>query len=90
MPKSTNPFCRDGRQVKYEEFCGLVEARIEEIILNVKTQITLSKYDNAQLIGGLIITGGASHLKDIDKAARTRHEVRKNPLRAQSAHPLGE
>ncbi len=59
---------RDGRQVKYEEFCGLVEARIEEIILNVKTQITLSKYDNAQLIGGLIITGGASHMKDIDKA----------------------
>lgn len=59
---------RDGRTVKYEDFIGLVEARAEEIILNVKNQIELSKYDKNQLIGGLIITGGASHLKDIDKA----------------------
>ena len=41
---------------------------MEEIILNIKNQITLSKYDKGQLIGGLVITGGASHLKDIDKA----------------------
>lgn len=59
---------RDGRAIKYEDFIGLVEARAEEIILNVKNQIELSKYDKGQLIGGLIITGGASHLKDIDKA----------------------
>lgn len=56
---------RDGRTVSHEEFSGLVEARMEEIILNVKNQISLSK---EQLIGGLIITGGASHMKDIDKA----------------------
>lgn len=59
---------RDGRQVKYDEFSGLVEARLEEIILNVKNQIALSKFDKGQLIGGLIITGGASNMKDIDKA----------------------
>lgn len=59
---------RDGRSVKYEEFAGLVEARAEEIILNVKNQISLSKYSKEQLIGGLIITGGASHLRDTDKA----------------------
>lgn len=59
---------RDGRTVSYEEFAGLVEARVEEIILNVNNQIALSKYDRSQLIGGLIITGGASHMKDIDKA----------------------
>lgn len=58
---------RDGRQVKYSEFAGLVEARLEEIVLNVKNQISLSKYDNGQLIGGLIITGGAANMKDIDK-----------------------
>lgn len=45
-----------------------MEARVEEIILNVNNQIALSKYDRSQLIGGLIITGGASHMKDIDKA----------------------
>ena len=59
---------RDGRSVDFDEFSGLVEARMEEIILNVKNQIALSKYDKGQLIGGLIITGGASHMKDIDKA----------------------
>lgn len=65
---------RDGRQVKYEEFSGLVEARIEEIILNIQNQITLSKFDKSQLIGGLIITGGAAQMRDIDKAfARDTH-----------------
>lgn len=59
---------RDGRSVKYEEFAGLVEARMEEIILNIKHQIELSKYGKEQLIGGIIITGGASHLRDTDKA----------------------
>lgn len=59
---------RDGRSIAYEEFSGLVEARVEEIILNVMNQISLSKFDNGQLVGGLIITGGASHMKNIDKA----------------------
>ena len=59
---------RDGRHVDFDEFSGLVEARMEEIILNIKNQITLSKDDRGQLSGGLVITGGASHLKDIDKA----------------------
>ena len=58
---------RDGRHIDFDEFSGLVEARMEEIILNIKNQIALSKYDKGQLIGGLVITGGASHLKDIDK-----------------------
>ena len=58
----------DGRQIPYEEFMGLVEARVEEIILNVKNQISLSNYDVNQLIGGLIVTGGASHMRGIDQA----------------------
>lgn len=63
---------RDGRTVKHEEFSGLIEARMEEIILNVKNQISLSKYPKEQLIGGIIVTGGASRIRDIDKAF-TRH-----------------
>lgn len=59
---------RDGRQVKHEEFKGLVEARMEEIILNINNQIALSKYDKSQLIGGIVITGGAANMKDIEKA----------------------
>lgn len=59
---------KDGRSVKFEEFAGLVEARMEEIILNVAHQIELSKYDKSQLIGGIIITGGAANMKNMDKA----------------------
>ena len=59
---------RDGRTVSYEEFSGLVEARMEEIVQNINNQIKLSKYEKSQLIGGLVITGGASNMRDLDKA----------------------
>lgn len=68
---------RDGRNISFDDFSGLVEARVEEIILNIKNQISLSKYDKAQLIGGLIITGGASHMKNIDKAFARELEFEK-------------
>ena len=58
----------DGRTVKFDEFGGLVEARMEEIILNVDNQIKLSGYDKTQLIGGMIVTGGAANMKNIEKA----------------------
>lgn len=58
----------DGRKISYEEFCCLVGARVEEIILNIDNQIKLSRYERNQLLGGLIITGGSSNMKDIDKA----------------------
>lgn len=58
----------DGRTVKYEEFCGLIEARVEEIILNIENQINLSKYDKAQLIAGIVVTGGAAALRGMDQA----------------------
>ena len=57
----------DGRTVKYEEFNGLVEARMEEIILNIKHQIALSKYDDSKLVSGIVVTGGAANMKNIDK-----------------------
>lgn len=59
---------KDGRYIKYEEFSNLVEARMEEIILNIEHQISLSKYNRNQLIGGMIITGGASQIQNIEKA----------------------
>lgn len=59
---------QDGRSINFEDFSGLVEARMEEIILNVNHQISLSGYDKSLLIGGLIITGGAAGIKDINKA----------------------
>ncbi len=57
----------DGRQIPRADFCGLVEARVEEIVLNVNNQIKVSGYTKDQLIGGIIITGGASRIKNIDR-----------------------
>ncbi len=59
---------KDGRTKKYEEFSGLVAARMEEIIENINNQIKLSNYDKSQLIAGLVITGGAANIQDIAKA----------------------
>ncbi len=58
----------DGRTVKYEDFSALVQARMEEIIMNINNQIKLSQYSLTQLISGLVITGGGANMKGIDKA----------------------
>lgn len=57
-----------GESVPYKEFCGLVEARQEEIIANVAQQIEISGFDKSQLIGGIVITGGASKMSGIETA----------------------
>lgn len=58
----------DGRSIDQNEFREVVEARMEEIILNIANQIKLSKIESAKLIGGIIITGGAANMKEIEKA----------------------
>jgi cell division protein FtsA len=47
----------DGRTVKYEEICGLIEARIEEIFLNIDYQIKSQDFSEKKLIGGIFLTG---------------------------------
>ena len=56
----------DGREFPYSEFAGLIEARVEEIVLNIQNQIALSRYEKNQLIAGVILTGGASMLKNME------------------------
>ena len=89
--ENQNPIkLKDGRSVKFEEFAGLVEARMEEIIRNIAHQIELSKYDESQLIGGIVVTGGAANMKNIEKAFKehTRFEklrfVTKGGLKMQT------
>ncbi|MBO5699465.1 MAG: cell division protein FtsA [Bacteroidaceae bacterium] len=65
--KSGSPIhVSDGRTFEYEEFGTIVEARVEEIVLNIKHQVELSGYDKHQLIGGIILTGGAANLKGME------------------------
>ena len=54
------------RQVESRKFIEIVEGRLEEIIENVWYQIPSEFYD--KLLGGIILTGGGSNMKNIEKA----------------------
>ncbi|MBQ7662093.1 MAG: cell division protein FtsA [Prevotella sp.] len=54
------------RQVESRKFIDIVEGRLEEIILNVREQIPNEYCD--KLLGGIILTGGGSNLKNIERA----------------------
>ena len=56
------------RQVETRKFIEIVEGRLEEIIANVWCQVPEDYCD--KLLGGIILTGGGSNMKDIEKAFR--------------------
>jgi cell division protein FtsA len=63
------------RSVEMRKFVDIVEGRVQEIIENVWCQVPSEFYD--KLIGGIILTGGASNLKNIDRAFRNHTHVEK-------------
>ena len=54
------------RQVETRKFIEIVEGRLEEIIANVWCQVPEDYCD--KLLGGIILTGGGSNMKNIEKA----------------------
>ena len=54
------------RSVDLRKFVEIVESRLEEIVANVWYQVPAEYSD--KLLGGIILTGGGSNLKNIDKA----------------------
>ena len=54
------------RQVESQKFIEIVEGRMMEIIENVRYQIPDEYYD--KLLGGIIVTGGGSNIKNIERA----------------------
>lgn len=54
------------RQVEARKFIEIVEGRLEEIIANVWCQVPEDYCD--KLLGGIILTGGGSNMRDIEKA----------------------
>ena len=64
------------RTIELGKLNNIIEARTEEIIANVWNQIQLSGYDD-KLLAGLIITGGAANLKDLDEVLRKRSKIEK-------------
>jgi len=63
------------RQVESRRFIDIVEGRLEEIVLNVREQIPNEYYD--KLLGGIILTGGGSNMKNIEKAFAMHTHIEK-------------
>lgn len=56
-------------------FNDIVESRVREIIENVQNQIPKAYRDN--LLGGIILTGGGSNMRDIEKAFTEYTDIQK-------------
>ena len=63
------------RQVETRKFIEIVEGRLEEIIANVWCQVPEEYCD--KLLGGIILTGGGSNMKEIEKAFRNYTHIDK-------------
>lgn len=63
------------RSVDSRKFIEIVEGRMQEIIENVWYQVPLEYTD--RLLGGIILTGGGSNLKNIEKAFRNTTHIDK-------------
>ena len=63
------------RQVESRKFIEIVEGRLEEIIANVWCQVPEDYCD--KLLGGIILTGGGSNMKNIEKAFSNHTHVEK-------------
>ena len=63
------------RTIQQQTFVELVEARVNEIIQNVWNQVPYEYKD--KLLGGIILTGGGSNMKEIKKAFATVTDIQK-------------
>ncbi|MCD8261571.1 MAG: cell division protein FtsA [Bacteroides sp.] len=74
--EETYPLEDDSRTIPAATFNDIVEARTGEILANVWNQIQLSGYED-KLLSGIIITGGASNLRNLEEALRERTKLNK-------------
>ncbi|MBQ0073588.1 MAG: cell division protein FtsA [Prevotella sp.] len=63
------------RKVESSRFIDIVEARVQEIVANVWNQVPAEFTD--KLLGGIVLTGGGSNLKNIDVAFRKHTRIEK-------------
>lgn len=64
------------RTIKLSDLNNIIEARAEEIIANVWNQIQMSGYED-KLLAGIVMTGGAANLKNLDEILRKRSKIEK-------------
>lgn len=63
------------RSVEMRKFIDIVESRVDEIVDNVWYQVPSQYYD--RLLGGIILTGGGSNMKNIEVAFRNYTHIEK-------------
>ena len=63
------------RQIESRKFIEIVEGRLEEIVENVWFQVPSEFYD--KLLGGIILTGGGSNMRNIERAFTNHTHVEK-------------
>jgi cell division protein FtsA len=67
----------DRPPIKYFALMDIVEARMEEILDNVAEQIKVAGHNADSLIGGMVVTGGASNMRDLAAAIEERIKINK-------------
>lgn len=63
------------QKIDSTHFIDLVEARVQEIIANAWNQVPSDFVD--KLMGGIVLTGGGSNLRNIDEAFRMQTKIEK-------------
>lgn len=78
----------DTRSVELRKVHDAIEARFEEIILNVCHQIEASGYNEKQLLAGVVCCGGGINLKGFEKAVTQKPQMAKVRLALNTVTPV--
>lgn len=84
----------DGIEIKRKTLSAVIDARLTEILINVKQQINESKYARESLIAGAFLTGGGAGMTNIANVFKEvvgidKVTVRKNSQSADYILPPG-
>ena len=75
----------EGRTIELRKVYDAIEARFEEIILNVCHQIEASGYTDKQLLAGIVCCGGGIHLKGLQGVVEKKTQFSKVRLAYNTA-----
>lgn len=84
----------DGLQIQRKTLSSVIDARLTEILINVKQQINESKYARESLVAGAFLTGGGANMPNIANVFKEvvgidKVTVRKNSQSADYILPDG-
>ncbi|MCQ2095634.1 MAG: cell division protein FtsA [Bacteroidaceae bacterium] len=77
----------DGRNFEIAKIQFIIEARLTEILANVRTQISRSDYSE-NLLGGIVLTGGGANLKNLERAVMRNTNIDKVRVARKLVEPI--